>query len=918
MENLKNIVGEINETGSCFLVNENYILTARHCVEKNEIGEELEINFKFLKIQTKAILIEKLDRPLDLAILKLKVPLKLGVNYLLCDDIVFRGDTFSTFGYPEEAGDIGKVIVGKINDQELKLDSCSRPEDEIDLKLYSDDVNRLFRGYISGLSGSPVIVNNQIIGIVKVYLGDGLGVQQIKNFTKVLIKYGIEIEHKSLFRSWLLNKASENIEMNMRSKKYLRDVHIEINEIKDQIRYFSDPILFFKQLLEKIENLDFSFINSRLEKLNLPIIKLDDFCDLKNTVSLDNIFEYSNLVYKKIVETLEYSEMFKKKEEIIEKYKNMNIENYKSLKYRLFGRALISSYKLREILNLLKILRCRNFFILDTAGKGKTTLLCDFVDRTMIRKNQASIFLSAYKILDGNILNTLKNEFLEPFNINFDEFFRRLDLIGKKEKRNVLFIIDGLNENNKIREFSINLEVFIGVMKKYKNIKILITCRKEYFEERFEELLKFKNDENTYYLNSVFLLNDFELRKKGLKKYFEYFNICVDINRIGSEVEEKLLESPLLLRFFCEAYRGKTYVSLDSLYKYDLFQNYTKEKIKNIDQEDAKKLIQIFDEIIKYMLDNNSYVQIPMEIINEKNLLKKIVHEDVIFKEDLVSYSMRMGEVKNEVISFTFDEYRDFMLATYLIENYSTIQILKKMEEIKEFSIREGVGRYIYHYAKKTNHEILYALEEEEWAKEAFIDYIFFLSDVDVTTEDLKLLEQVFNFKGEYAREIFSNCLKRYSEDYINLNIYTAFSFVKRMESEEYKKAFNESLGLDRYSYYYYKEHKEHLEETIEKIMNNKNWKVDMKLHFLIMLYSINRRNSLSSKIILNIKKLTENIDCNIKEIFIEVLKDCKNIILIEGINAIKREFEKKRINMLNLDEIEIIIIGEDNDIYIG
>lgn len=128
-----------------------------------------------------AILLEKITTPLDIAILRLIEPFENDPEIRLVNDIVFREDRFSIYGYPRESREIGKMISGTINDCDLKLIKKEDTCDEVDLKLFSNDITRVPRGFIEGISGSPVIVSKEIIGIVKNYLGDTIGAQQMVN-----------------------------------------------------------------------------------------------------------------------------------------------------------------------------------------------------------------------------------------------------------------------------------------------------------------------------------------------------------------------------------------------------------------------------------------------------------------------------------------------------------------------------------------------------------------------------------------------------------------------------------------------------------------------------------------------------------------------------------------------------------------
>lgn len=252
MENLKKIVGKIdNEAGTCFLVNQNYILTARHCISKKKIDSK--INVEFSNWSGEVTLIKKLDRPLDLAILKVDSPIT-GIDFLpLVDDVLVNNENIKIFGYPQEHPDLGKPVKGVINDVDLILEDRDFEEDEIDLRIRSEDIKRCKTGYIQGLSGSPVVVDGGIIGIVKSNLGDGIGIQRIRNFLINFEEYGIEYKK-------IINSEARQIQKSMDRRIY--DTVLEIQNhtnnvlkiIKNQIDFGGNVIkINRKKIIEKLK-----------------------------------------------------------------------------------------------------------------------------------------------------------------------------------------------------------------------------------------------------------------------------------------------------------------------------------------------------------------------------------------------------------------------------------------------------------------------------------------------------------------------------------------------------------------------------------------------------------------------------------------------------------------------------------------
>ena len=75
-------------------------------------------------------------------------------------------------------------------------------------------------------------------------------------------------------------------------------------------------------------------------------------------------------------------------------------------------------------------------------------------------------------------------------------------------------------------------------------------------------------------------------------------------------------------------------------------------------------------EVVKQMISTKNYEDIPIQKIIEnkqisKNVLLKLVDENIFFRRDIKNKSGVL--LDKEVISFTFDEFRDYLIADYLI-----------------------------------------------------------------------------------------------------------------------------------------------------------------------------------------------------------------------------------------------------------
>ncbi|WP_435308756.1 trypsin-like peptidase domain-containing protein [Sebaldella termitidis] len=163
-DRIKKNIGKIiynDKSGTAFLIDENRVLTARHCLDNYDESKDIYIEFynisnEKIKRVAKPIYIRISEQlSLDIAILKLESPVieaeKLKIfNFKIEYDIKWE-----TFGYPNETG---ISVKGRVN--ETRGDNYSL----YDYDLYLEYENNNFE--TSGLSGAPVIIDGKIVGIV--------------------------------------------------------------------------------------------------------------------------------------------------------------------------------------------------------------------------------------------------------------------------------------------------------------------------------------------------------------------------------------------------------------------------------------------------------------------------------------------------------------------------------------------------------------------------------------------------------------------------------------------------------------------------------------------------------------------------------------------------------------------------------
>jgi hypothetical protein len=565
--------------------------------------------------------------------------------------------------------------------------------------------------------------------------------------------------------------SQEIIEKQIRSKKYIPGVFVETGKIKEYFRFFTNQFLFLDKIIEMITKIDMELLYTylRKEKINIDDYKLtsQEFI-LSSLIEKHDFHNYVDSLKDKIKSDIFMLKIFSDTQRRKDKF------GERSFSHKINIRAFRIYFDLEKIFDCLSIMTSQVIFIVDAAGKGKTNLLCDLFQNYLYKLNIPALFILANSLNVNNYieLEEIILRITNNYQLSFDDFLLMINSECIKTGKIFVFIIDGLNENNNITNFSKALSDFIQKVINYSNIKIICTCRSEYYKERFSNIISSLRENEFIEFDSQINNNRTKKEKERLfRGYMKYYKI--NPGNIQYPAYEMLSNDPLLLRFFCEAYgneRNDNIVSLPfivNVNRIEIFDKYQKKKFEYLEEtiinigcaqtkaSARRKIIYLFDIIANFMLDNSKYDNIPLSIIEksdgyDEKIFFTIVDEDIIFRRDIDS-------IKGvEVINFTFDEYRDYILSIKIfdiIKNDSNIfkekynQIFSSYtdhEHLKYHSAKEGIIKYLFLLSKNQKGiNLPMILGETEYVK-FFSQYIFEVDQSLITDDDIVYLKTIF------------------------------------------------------------------------------------------------------------------------------------------------------------------------------
>ena len=542
-------------------------------------------------------------------------------------------------------------------------------------------------------------------------------------------------KHSSAFdNNDLFLYYDRNVKKNISSGKYLPDVFLEDRRIKQYLRDFVDPYTFCKLVLERCNSFELYRINRDRWTTHKTLFDFD-ISPYKSCVAEESI----GIFYQRV--------------SLFQKYLRSKYDELKSDK----SRGYVSTLKFEDQYNHLQYVGAKLLLITTCAGQGKTNLVCDLVDKVLLKRKLPFVYLNGYEIKPDDIGRSFADMMLPGRGISFDDAIKEVATYCKYKRCPIVFIIDGLNENPIPDVFASNLEVFLDLVLQYDCVKVLMTCRTEYYQKQFTSLDAAFKDR----MIKIEELNDHfrdEERNRLLQNYLTYFNIKASIDEY---VVDALCNDMLLLRIFSEANQGKTLGHVHSIKREELFAEYyelmTQKLIEEVQNEqhyslEKSSVSSFIENMAGYMISNASFFNVPLPLLlnslakEEEDIFKRFLDENILLRKDLAPDAKGVFCHK-EVVNFTYDSFRDYIISAYLSDKILPDKVSEYERLVRSFTsnghqLREGITPFLFVHAKN-NHlrEACNVLAQLDWYEEVFKAFIWDVNEESIEESDLKIVQ---------------------------------------------------------------------------------------------------------------------------------------------------------------------------------
>lgn len=592
-----------------------------------------------------------------------------------------------------------------------------------------------------------------------------------------------------------LGISQQKIEDEKRTKKYIPSVFVETSETKDEMRYFANPMYFYRKIDDDLRRIDLAHFNQLL-----GMAKVEPVTDnLRDITTLEAPNSLSDLRARLVQQSAALEAMQEHVSPFSwygERAQRFAPSDYVTGYWEVFRISIESSgsgifRSIEKVSKKIKIAQAKIFLVTGMAGQGKTNFICDLIENQFRVFEVPTIFIPARSLNDypgpNRILSYVKNNRFAPDVASLHDLFTLLNSVAEECQKPFVIAIDGINEVGDLDGFVAELRVFLEALCQYDFVKIVLTCRNEFFDFKFAGVFEPQFSAHLYRVKDLRNEMSEENKSRLLEAYLHHFKIKAKF----SDVATKFLENDLiLLRIFSEIHEGKNIGYVPDIYKGDIFEQYLIMKVNEFPTPSRQKVLNSLYKICSRMLSDENFSQISVEGFDdsERQIFERLIGEDIILRREVPSTGLASLGIEN--ISFTYDELRDFLLAYYTVVKLATShpsKVRSIFEKTPKWPIYEGFFRYAYVLSRKQSCDtVLAACEASEDFQKHYLNNLSLLSADIQRPEDVERVKAVLK-DGTEERNLrrVAWFLFRKREDSELLNIRILLDHVGRLDDEE-------------------------------------------------------------------------------------------------------------------------------------
>lgn len=550
---------------------------------------------------------------------------------------------------------------------------------------------------------------------------------------------------------------------NIASGKYLPETFLEDMEAKEKARMFVAPHKMYPLVYGQVTRLNFDYYN-KVQKLKGQKGKFK--LSVKRWDIQDKTIDIEKL--RNIVGGLQ-AYLTKQAMELSEDG----------------NEGWLSSKKVERQANKLALMNKQVMVVTSDAGQGKTNFVCDMVRNVLKADGIPYVFTNAYELSAEQLAKSLAAEYNFIGDYSLEEVLIKAKHYCHQHLQYINIVIDGLNEHPKQGQFKANLTRVLDAVKEHTHAKVLLTCRKQFYDRNYQTLqqtigeglceLKLNKRRKRW--------DDTETNEDRclIERYAKYFDVKEPVN---PNVRNVLLNDLLLMRIFFQGYRGQEVSQMSQIDYVDLYGRYYDQLCEQIqviiEQESHVANVRgmtkkIFEKIVVWMVDNNVFTNLPMEEVvksllpDQQQCFTAFMSANLLLRQDMPEE----GEGVADVMNFTYEQMRDFLISRYLVDVvYASNK--KKFEDLVEkftdesSNLAEGIRMFLFLYTRIHDKTEAYdVIKKQPWHNWTMMNYIWDIPDEKIMAEEV---------------EAVKSYIKEHPDDIVKVLAYTHWSPMKNKQ----------------------------------------------------------------------------------------------------------------------------------------
>lgn len=586
------------------------------------------------------------------------------------------------------------------------------------------------------------------------------------------------------------------IEVEKNTKKYIPSIFTEPTKTKETTRIFAHPVFFGRKIEDKIREVNFDYLNNHLEKVGLPAFQSEilPVSDADFPGTLKEVYSHLQERRRRIAhEASRVNPLSFQPKGTHGRYEVAPEKTamYSMLKFPIEGCASSIEWKYDEALQLIGTAEAKCLLITSAAGQGKTNFICDLMENQFGKFGIPSVFIPARELNKyahpNRILSFLNQNRYLPVRDSIQGVLEVFDQVASGIQMPFMIAIDGINEVKDLDGFRDELSDLLSAVAQYDFVKIIITCRTEFFDSKFSQLM------NEPFSGSIIRIKDLkaemsdESLKRMLASYLAHFKVDADLSASAAAF---LKSDLLMMRIFCDLHEGESLGHVADTYKIKLYESYLYRKTERLPKPLRAEFLPSLYAIVDQMLREDRFHSVSVAGYSKDQLevIDLLIAEDIILRREPAEKTLET--MFDETVSFTYDELRDFVIAFYLVNRIGKADFSEfsgVVDRLRTLQVYEGVFKYAYLMARQKGEKQV--LEFLEAAEDFDIHYSIAISTLPHEYQDASDRERVIKYlstlrKREIVQRIGSFLFHRDAPDQV-LNTRLLLEIINKLDDDQ-------------------------------------------------------------------------------------------------------------------------------------